>query len=196
MLIIPGGYSGKAILDVGCGDGRHLAFFDTLGFAKVAGLEISDECVDIAKANLLRAGTKADVRVGTNNNIGFGDEEFDFLLSWNVCYYLDDDMNFSSHVEEYARVLKPGGILVFSIPCKDCFVYKNGIEKDGFMTITNDWCNIRNGSVQKIFQNEQDIENTFSSHFNDFVFGKINDAFFGLDFKWYIGYCKRKQVRQ
>lgn len=169
-----------------------MCFFDTLGFAKIAGVEISDECVAVAKKNLSRVGVKADVRVGTNNNISFEDEVFDFLLSWNVCYYLDDEMDFSSHVREYARVLKPNGILVFSIPCKDCFVYKDGIEKDGFMTITNDWCKIRNGSVQKIFQDEDDITETFSSHFHNFVFGKISDDFFGLNFRWYIGYCKKK----
>lgn len=137
-------------------------------------------------------GVNADIRVGVNNNLGFEDESFDFLLSWNVCYYLDDKMDFSSHIKEYARVLKKNGLLVFSIPCKDCFVYKNGVEKNGFMTIKDDWFKVRNGSVQKIFQNERDIEETFGSHFKDFVFGKIDCDCFGLDYKWYIGYCRKK----
>ena len=186
------GYAGKSILDIGCGDGRHLCFFKNLGFAKIAGTEVSEEIVSLVHKRMESLGVNADIRVGVNNNLGFEDESFDFLLSWNVCYYLDDKMDFSSHIKEYARVLKKNGLLVFSIPCKDCFVYKNGVEKNGFMTIKDDWFKVRNGSVQKIFQNERDIEETFGSHFKDFVFGKIDCDCFGLDYKWYIGYCRKK----
>ncbi len=187
-----GGYEGKSILDIGCGDGRHLCFFDTLGFGRIAGTEISKETVESALKNTKKYGINPDIRVGINNNLGFEDEAFDFVLSWNVCYYLDDDMDFTTHVKEYARVMKKDGILVFSIPCKDCFVYKDGIEKNGFMEIRNDWFELRNGSVQKIFQNEEDIMETFGSHFKEFTFGRINDDCFGLDYKWYIGYCRKK----
>ena len=82
------GYAGKSILDIGCGDGRHLSFFNTMGFERLAGTEISEETVSIAKNNLNEINIDADIRVGVNNNLGFGTEEFDFLLSWNVCYYL------------------------------------------------------------------------------------------------------------
>ena len=186
-----GGYEGKSILDVGCGDGRHLCFFKTLGFNTIAGTEISEETVSIVKQRMTDLGVDADIRVGINNALGFEDEQFDYMLSWNVCYYLDDEMDFSSHVKEYARVLKRGGVLVFSIPFKDCFVYKDGIEKDGFMTIKDDWFKIRNGSVQKIFQDEDDIKREFGNHFDDFVFGRITDDCFGLDYRWYIGCCKK-----
>lgn len=186
------GYEGKSILDIGCGDGRRICFFDSIGFSKVAGTEISEETVQNVKNKISKVGVNADIRVGVNNKLGFEDQTFDYLLSWNVCYYLDDEMDFSSHVREYARVLKKGGILVFSIPCKDCFVYKDGIEKNGFMTIKNDWFKLRNGSVQKIFQDEQDIMSEFGKYFKDFVFGRISDDCFGLDYKWYIGYCVKR----
>ncbi len=186
------GYEGKSILDIGCGDGRHLCFFDSIGFSKVCGTEISQEIVDTTKKRMDELGIDTDIRVGVNNALGFEDSSFDYLLSWNVCYYLDDEMDFSSHVKEYARVLKKDGIMVFSIPFKDCFVYKDGIEKDGFMTITNDWFGTRNGSVQKIFQDEADIEKEFGTYFKDFVFGTITDDCFGLDYRWYIGYCRKK----
>lgn len=146
----------------------------------------------MVRENIHSAGLKADLRVGINSNLGFENERFDFLLSWNVCYYLDDNMDFSANIIEYSRVLKPGGILIFSIPCKDCFVYKDGIEKDGFITIRNDWFKIRNGSVQKVFQGEDDIKMHFSNHFKDFVFGKIDDDCFGLAYKWHIGICKKR----
>ena len=185
------GYMGKSICDIGFGDGRHLALFKSLGFDRIAGTEISQDVVDKVKKSLEHVAS-LDLRVGINNNLGFEDGAFDFLLSWNVCYYLDDKMDFKTHVEEYARVLKKDGILVFSIPCKDCFVYKNGIEKDGFMTIVDDWFGLRNGSIQKVFQDEEDIRNTFGTHFKDFTFGRIDDDCFGLAYKWFIGYCRKK----
>lgn len=193
LNFIKEGYSGKSILDVGCGDGRNFCLFQSLGFDRIAGTEISQIIVDKTSSSLKEIGIKPDIRVGTNNNLGFGDEEFDFLLSWNVCYYMDDQMDFSSHVAEYSRVLKKGGILVFSIPCKDAFVYKDGIDyNNGFMEIRNDWFKSRNGSVQRVFRDEKEIEDTFGTHFKDFVFGRINDDCFGLSYKWFIGYCIKK----
>lgn len=179
-------------MDIGCGDGRHLCLFHSLGFGRIAGTEISKETVEYVKRNTVKYGFDSDIRVGINNNLGFEDNAFDFVLSWNVCYYLDDNMDFASHVKEYARVMKKDAVLVFSIPCKDCFVYKDGVEKEGFMEIKNDWFGLRNGSVQKVFQNEDDIREAFSPHFKDFTFGKINDDCFGLDYRWYIGYCRKK----
>lgn len=125
---------------------------------------------------------------------GYSDGQFDYLLSWNVCYYLDEDMDFLSHVKEYARVMKKGGVFVFSIPCRDCFIYKDAIEhKDShMMEIVNDYFEIRNGTLQRFFNSEKEIEEVFSSHFKDFVFGKIDDECFGLAYKWYIGYCVKR----
>lgn len=36
LKMISGGDEGKSILDIGCGDGRHLCFFNTLGFSRIA----------------------------------------------------------------------------------------------------------------------------------------------------------------
>lgn len=187
-----GDYTNKSILDIGCGDGRNLYLFKELGFSDIAGTEVSQELINRVNKYMTALDFHPELRVGTNNNLNFENERFDYALSWNVCYYLDDNMDFSTHVKEYARVMKKNAILVFSIPTKDCFVYKDGIEKDGFMEIKDDWFNIRNGSIQKIFQNENDIVNWFSPYFDDFIFGTINDNCFGLNYKWYIGCCRKK----
>ncbi len=90
--------------------------------------------------------------------------------------------------------MKKGGVFVFSIPCRDCFIYKDAIEhKDShMMEIVNDYFEIRNGTLQRFFNSEKEIEEVFSSHFKDFVFGKIDDECFGLAYKWYIGYCVKR----
>jgi len=188
-----GGYEQKSILDISCGAGRDLIIFDQVGFEKIAATEITKGIVDQCKENLHQLGIDADVRVGNNRNLPFDDGSFDYLLSWNVCYYFDDVKDFSAHVKEYARVCKSGGVLVFSIPKPQCFIYENGIDKgNGLVEITSDPFSIRNGVELKCFKNEKEIEMEFSPFFEDFCFGSIEDDCFGLNYSWFIGYCRRK----
>lgn len=192
LNFIKNGYKNKSILEVGCGDGRHMPLFKSLGFSKIAGTEITDEICNITVTKMSDMGVEADIKVGKNSDLPFEDRSFDFLLSWNVCYYLDEEKDFHSHVEEYSRVLKNGGVLLFSIPTKKCFVYKDGVEKDGFMEIRDDWFGLRNGSIQRVFEDEEEIEQAFGSHFKDFTFGHIEDDCFGLSYSWFIGYCYKR----
>ena len=96
------GYMGKSICDIGFGDGRHLALFKSLGFDRIAGTEISQDVVDKVKKSLEHVAS-LDLRVGINNNLGFEDGAFDFLLSWNVCYYLDDKVQFTRNYTQTAK---------------------------------------------------------------------------------------------
>ena len=189
-----GGYKGKSILDIsGGGSGRDLIVFKQVGFEKIAATEISSEIVEQIKLNSGKIGIDVDAQVGTNRELPFGDSSFDYLLSWNVCYYFDDDIDFDKHVLEYARVLKPGGILVFSIPKANCFIYRDCIDRgNGLAEITNDPFGARNGVILRRFSGEDDIELTFGNKFENFVFGSIEDDCFGLNYSWHIGYCKRR----
>ena len=84
--------------------------------------------------------------------------------------------------------------MVFSIPKPPCFIYRDGIEKgDGLIEITNDPFKVRNGIILRCFKDENDIVSTFGEHFEDFTFGSIEDDCFGLNYSWYIGYCRRKK---
>ena len=45
--------------------------------------------------------------------LGFGDESFDFVITFQVIEHIDDDAAF---VSEIARVLRPGGRLILTTP--------------------------------------------------------------------------------
>lgn len=45
--------------------------------------------------------------------LGFGDESFDFVITFQVIEHIDDDAAF---VREIARVLRPGGRLILTTP--------------------------------------------------------------------------------
>jgi SAM-dependent methyltransferase len=187
------GYAGKTICDVGCGNGVNTAFLKSLGF-DIYGVEVTDAVVEVVKSNLDHLGVQGYcIKTGTNANIPFEEERFDYLLSWGACYYMGDGLDFSKHVEEFARVLKLDGTCVLCIPKKSCFIFK-GSETltPGYQIIRNDPFNVRHGEVLRMFEDEADIEKAFSSHFTDFVFGSIHDDCFGFDYHWHLVVCKKR----
>lgn len=186
----------KKICDVGCGDGRNMMLLHQCGF-DVYGTEITQKIVDKTSSSLSNLNVNSDVRVGTNAHIPFDDDFFDFVLSWNACYYMGDGRNFQTHVHELARVLKPNGYMILSIPKKTCFIFNNSKKlSNKYRIIQNDPFKIRNGEVLRMFQNTREIEKSFSSNFKNFVFASVHDDCFGFDYHWHIVLCQAKSKKQ
>lgn len=188
-------YPGQTILDIGCGDGRNLMMLRQCGLS-CYGVEINDEIVEQIKGNFNGIGG-IEVKTGHNANLPFEEDFFDYVLSWNSCYYMGDNMDFLAHVREFARVLKPRGTLVLSIPKKTCFIYRGCdiVESENgekYAVIRNDPFQIRNGVTLKFFDDEKDIARSFSSCFDSFVFGSIHDDCFGYDYHWHLIVCQKK----
>jgi SAM-dependent methyltransferase len=186
-------FKNKKICDISCGNGRNIPFLINCGF-KVYGTEISKDIVDKVIMNLKKAEIcKYIIKVGLNGNLPFKDEYFDFLLSWNACYYMGNQRDFGKYVKEYSRILKKDGYLILSIPKKTCFIYKESeqINRE-FRMIKKDPFNIRNGEVLKMFKNEMEIKKKFSSNFYNFNFASIHDDCFGYNYHWHIVVCQKK----
>jgi len=190
-------YPNQTILDIGCGDGRNLVMLRQCGLS-CYGTEITDEIVHKIKENIF--GIKGiDIRTGHNANLPFENNFFDYVLSWNSCYYMGNNLDFKAHIREFARVLKPNATLVLSIPMKSCFIYHdcevtyNNDEK--YAIIRNDPFNIRNGELLRLFDDENDIAACFAEQFDSFIFASIVDDCFGYDYHWHIVVCKRKKSK-
>ena len=182
----------KKICDISCGDGRNLAFLNACGF-DIYGTEISQTIVNNTKKNLLKFNIKPVLKVGNNSTINFKDNFFDYLLSWNAIYYMGETLDFNSHVNEHARVLKKNGYLVMSIP-KLSFPYFKGTKKlnSEYCIIKNDPLKIRNGHILRYFKNQSEIKKAFSKKFKNFIFGSVEDDCFGYNYDWYLVICQKK----
>lgn len=185
-------FRGKKICEIGCGTGRNLVVLKECGF-RLYGCDIAEEIIATTLKNMKKVGVKVDLRVGTNRHLPFGNAFLDYVLSWNSCYYMGDHRDFSSHVDEFARILKPQGWLVLSIPKKSSFIFKNSDRlRNGFRVIRNDPLKHRNGTILKMFRNESEIKEAFSSRFGQFAFGSVHDDCFGRNYHWHMVVCRRK----
>jgi SAM-dependent methyltransferase len=189
-------YGGKSVCDIGCGDGRNMSALVKTGM-KLFGTEISDEICQITKEKLAASSGNitADIRAGTNESVPFDDASFDYLLSWNACYYMDSpEADFAAHVAEFARITKPGGYLVCCVPAPTCFSLQ-GAEHINDNTIRlnpeNPKWGILAGSIYRTFDGAADIEDAFGSHFENFSHCTLKDDCFGLQLDYFVFVCQR-----
>lgn len=101
-------------LDFGCGVGR-LSQALAVHFDQVHGVDISSAM--IAKAQELnRHGERCQYHLNDRDDLRlFADNSFDFIYS-NITLQHMPPRFATAYMQEFCRVLKPGGILVFQIP--------------------------------------------------------------------------------
>ncbi len=195
-LDMPHAYQGAKVCDVGCGDGRNLVLLHKLGLELFA-TELNERICEITKAKLADHAEHilADIRPGLNWQLPYDDNMFDYLLSWNSIYYMSGaEGDFRQHVQEHARILKPGGYLVCSVPAPSCFSLEGADE------LGNDLIRLRTeakwsmlaGTIFRRFRDFDDIENTFGAEFTDFRRCRIQDDCYGLPLEYFVFVCRRK----
>ena len=96
---------GKKLLDIGCGDGADLKFFAEQR-AVIHGIDPSADFISKAKV-INPTGILVEAK---GENIPFSDNTFDIAVSK---WALQTSPNIPRIMREIARVLKPGGILLF-----------------------------------------------------------------------------------
>jgi len=103
-------FSGAA-LDFGCGVGR---LTQSLGrrFASCVGIDISPQMIKMA--NSLNQDTHCRYLVCPDTRLPFADKSFSFIYSNIVLQHVPRPFS-EQYLREFARVLLPGGVLVFGV---------------------------------------------------------------------------------
>ena len=104
----------KQALDFGCGIGR-LSQALSLYWENVVGVDISSEMISVAnKSNRFSNKCKYIVNEASDLRI-FQDNFFDFIYSNIVLQHIAPKYS-KKYIEEFIRVAKPGGTIIFQLP--------------------------------------------------------------------------------
>ncbi|HET8652899.1 MAG TPA: class I SAM-dependent methyltransferase [Gaiellaceae bacterium] len=98
---------GQRVLDAGAGQGSMSARLDRLGF-EVTSADASEAAVDV-----LRSRLRGDVVRASVTDLPFPDASFDAAVLGEVLEHVEDDR---AALDEVARVVRPGGAIVLSVP--------------------------------------------------------------------------------
>jgi ubiquinone/menaquinone biosynthesis C-methylase UbiE len=176
---------GKRVIDIGFGSGNNLLFLATAGLS-LAGTEVHEDICQAVTTRIAEYGFEADLRVGTNRAIPFDDNQFDFLVSWNVLHYEDNEADIQQALAEYGRVLKPGGRLFVSTTGPEHKILRNSTTLGGHRYQIGRDDDFRKGQVYFYFDAPNYIHHYFSQVFSDIQVGRTHDFLLTETLDWFI----------
>jgi len=106
-----GGLAGKTVVDIGCGGGLLSEAMAARG-ARVTGIDLAEQSLDVARLHLHESGLEVDYRhVAAEDFAEEKPQAFDVVTCLEMLEHVPDP---ASIVAAAARLLKPGGSLVLS----------------------------------------------------------------------------------
>lgn len=112
-------FTGKRLLEVGCGMGTDLLQF-ARGGARVTGVDLTPRSVEISRHHLAVYNACGDFSLSDAERLPFADESFDVFYSNGVLHHTPDT---AATIREAHRVLKPGGIAKVMLYHRDSWGY-------------------------------------------------------------------------
>jgi ubiquinone/menaquinone biosynthesis C-methylase UbiE len=98
-------WSGRRILEVGCGLGSDLLEF-ARGGARVVGTDLTEHAIHLTRERLVLYGVPGTAFVADAERLPFISNSFDFVYSWGVIHHTP---NTPAAASEIVRVCRPGG---------------------------------------------------------------------------------------
>jgi ubiquinone/menaquinone biosynthesis C-methylase UbiE len=98
------------VLELGCGGGINMEFYDPARVTSFTGLDPSPELLAMSRAAAQARGMTADIQAGVGEAMPFDDARFDTVVTtFTLCSVADQ----AAVLAEIRRVLKPGGTALF-----------------------------------------------------------------------------------
>lgn len=167
-------YNRKKILDIGFGNGNNLLFFNTLGL-ELYGTEVQEDICKLVKEKLKNLGIETNLSVGTNRNLPYQENYFDYIASWNVIHYENNEEDIIKAIKEYHRVLKPGGRFFISTTGPEHLIKRDSKYLGNNRYLIGKKDDFRKGEIFFYFDTEENIKYYFSQFFKDISIGRTYD---------------------
>lgn len=131
LSLIEQPFENERCLDFGCGIGRMSRAFSTV-FREVHGVDIASSMIKEAK-KYHQGYNNIEFHLNKKNDLKlFSDNYFDFIFSHIVLQHIPPAIT-KNYLQEFVRVLKPGGLIAFQLPShkqKDKASFNAKIECD------------------------------------------------------------------
>lgn len=129
------------VLDAGCGSGSLAIRLARVGLT-VEAIDLSPDFVTMVRRKVHEAGVSEQVIVRQMDvtRLEFPDRSFDIVTSGEVLEHVADD---KKAIDEFARVLKPGGLCIATVPanpklwsiCDEWAGHKRRYSKEGLKAL-------------------------------------------------------------
>lgn len=114
--------TGGRVLDFGMGNGTHLAWLREQGAWDVSGVDISDIAVEQARKLLPDAAENLRVVGQHPDLVSMFAQPFDLIIANQVLYYVDN-AELAYLVDQFRRLLRPGGLFYASMMGVENYYY-------------------------------------------------------------------------
>ncbi len=100
------------VLDVGCGQGKSFRpLHERFAPQRIIAIDFEEKCLERAADEAVREKLPVDIRRGDISALELADESVDLLFCHQTFHHLTRPLR---ALEEFYRVLKPGGLLLFA----------------------------------------------------------------------------------
>ncbi|HEU4387285.1 MAG TPA: class I SAM-dependent methyltransferase [Blastocatellia bacterium] len=131
-------WSGRDVLEVGCGLGTEAVRFARVG-AHYTGVDLTERSIELARRRFDQEGLAGQLRVADAEALPFDDESFDLVYSHGVLHHTPDTQR---AIDEIHRVLRPEGTAMVMLYHKRSYNYYVNImtlRRWGIRLLAFDW---------------------------------------------------------
>jgi SAM-dependent methyltransferase len=118
---------GDAALDFGVGDGRHIDLLMSLGY-RVTGTDVAPSSLEITKRNYRGNDKYRGMLLENSPKTPFATGEFSLVLAWEVVHWLGSPEVYREAMQEFIRILKPGGVILLTMPTEKHYLKRYSLE--------------------------------------------------------------------
>ncbi len=169
------------LMDHGFGHGNNLIFASTKGY-ECKGCEISDNLIEEVNSLFKHYGKEVDLRKISGLDIPFENESCDILTSWNSIHYNGTKSSVVKVIDEFFRILKPGGVLLLSTlhPSNSIFDRMKQVDDYSYQIIKESPYDNRKGLIFFAASSQDELK-AFFSKFSIVMSGELYFNLFKTD---------------
>jgi cyclopropane fatty-acyl-phospholipid synthase-like methyltransferase len=146
------------VLDIGCGTGSLVfRLAEAMPLAVLAGIDVSEANIHAAERQNAGRGLDTRVRFAVADYLTYGAEPFDVMVADGVLHLIPGDT--AALIAKLARDLRPGGVLVCSMPFDCTYNRVFAVLRRGLRRVQSPWLDERILQVGRVLHGRDMDEN-------------------------------------